>query len=70
MVTSRTMAKHRDLARQAGVDVYLTKPYTDNDLLGAAQQLTSTGWLADEPTAVLKSAMPQPPEEVALSRQA
>ena len=43
MVTSRTMAKHRDLARQAGVNVYLTKPYTDNDLLGAAHQLTSSG---------------------------
>lgn len=54
MVTSRTMTKHRELARHAGIDVYLTKPYTDDDLLKAAHQLTSSDWLADEATVVLK----------------
>jgi chemosensory pili system protein ChpA (sensor histidine kinase/response regulator) len=33
MITSRSMDKHRDQAMQAGVDFYLTKPYTDADLL-------------------------------------
>jgi len=33
MITSRSMDKHRDQAMRAGVDVYLTKPYTDAVLL-------------------------------------
>jgi chemotaxis protein histidine kinase CheA/ActR/RegA family two-component response regulator len=33
MITSRSMDKHRDMARQAGVDLYVTKPYTEGDLL-------------------------------------
>ncbi|OFZ67710.1 MAG: hypothetical protein A2V79_01900 [Betaproteobacteria bacterium RBG_16_56_24] len=33
MITSRSMDKHRDQAMRAGVDAYLTKPYTDADLL-------------------------------------
>ena len=33
MITSRSMDKHRDQAMQAGVDFYLTKPYTEVDLL-------------------------------------
>ena len=33
MITSRSMDKHRDQAMQAGVNIYLTKPYTDADLL-------------------------------------
>ena len=35
MITSRTMARHREMAREAGVNVYLTKPYSDAQLLGA-----------------------------------
>jgi chemosensory pili system protein ChpA (sensor histidine kinase/response regulator) len=33
MITSRSQQKHRDLATQAGVDGYVTKPYNDGDLL-------------------------------------
>ncbi|KXS33114.1 MAG: Chemotaxis protein histidine kinase-like protein [Candidatus Gallionella acididurans] len=33
MITSRSTEKHREQARRAGVDIYLTKPYTDTDLL-------------------------------------
>jgi chemosensory pili system protein ChpA (sensor histidine kinase/response regulator) len=33
MITSRTSDKHRGEATKAGVDVYLTKPYQDADLL-------------------------------------
>ncbi len=33
MISSRSMDKHREQAMQAGVDIYLTKPYTDADLL-------------------------------------
>ncbi|MFZ5523229.1 MAG: hybrid sensor histidine kinase/response regulator [Pseudomonadota bacterium] len=44
MITSRSMDKHRDQAMQAGVSIYLTKPYTDADLLkhvhGALQAST------------------------------
>ena len=33
MITSRSLDKHRHQAMSAGADVYLTKPYTDNELL-------------------------------------
>ena len=33
MITSRSMDKHRDQAMQAGVSIYVTKPYTDAALL-------------------------------------
>jgi CheY-like chemotaxis protein len=33
MISSRSMDKHRDQATRAGVDFYVTKPYTDSDLL-------------------------------------
>ena len=33
MITSRTTKKHRDMAKEAGVTDYLTKPYQDNELL-------------------------------------
>jgi chemosensory pili system protein ChpA (sensor histidine kinase/response regulator) len=33
MITSRSMDKHRRQAMSAGVSVYLTKPYTDQELL-------------------------------------
>lgn len=34
MITSRSMDKHRKQAELAGVSIYMTKPYTDTDLLG------------------------------------
>jgi chemotaxis protein histidine kinase CheA/ActR/RegA family two-component response regulator len=33
MITSRSQEKHRQLATQAGVDTYITKPYNDGELL-------------------------------------
>ena len=33
MITSRSTEKHRELAMRAGVDIYLTKPYTEEALL-------------------------------------
>ena len=41
MITSRSMDKHRKQAELAGVSVYMTKPYTDTDLLRAHPQLRS-----------------------------
>jgi chemotaxis protein histidine kinase CheA/ActR/RegA family two-component response regulator len=41
MITSRATDKHRDMANQAGVDLYLTKPYTDAELLGHVRRLTA-----------------------------
>jgi chemosensory pili system protein ChpA (sensor histidine kinase/response regulator) len=32
MITSRSSEKHRALAQDAGVDVFLTKPYTEDTL--------------------------------------
>jgi chemotaxis protein histidine kinase CheA/ActR/RegA family two-component response regulator len=42
MITSRTSAKHREEGIKAGVDVYLTKPYQDADLLTQVRNLTAT----------------------------
>lgn len=39
MITSRAGDKHRAIAADAGVDVYLTKPYLDADLLTHVRQL-------------------------------
>ena len=39
MITSRAGDKHRQMAEQAGVDVYLTKPYLDADLLAHVRTL-------------------------------
>jgi chemotaxis protein histidine kinase CheA/ActR/RegA family two-component response regulator len=41
MITSRTSAKHRAEGLKAGVDVYLTKPYQDADLLAQVRSLTA-----------------------------
>lgn len=38
MITSRSQDKHRRLAAQAGVDVYITKPYNDGELLRTIRQ--------------------------------
>jgi chemotaxis protein histidine kinase CheA/ActR/RegA family two-component response regulator len=42
MVTSRSMDKHRQMADQAGVTRYVTKPYTDDDLLDELAGLQAT----------------------------
>lgn len=39
MITSRSMEKHRTQALKAGVDVYLTKPYAEADLLRHVQRI-------------------------------
>ena len=42
MITSRTMAKHRQQAEQAGVNSYITKPFTEDEVLASVdRQLTS-----------------------------
>jgi chemotaxis protein histidine kinase CheA/ActR/RegA family two-component response regulator len=42
MITSRTMAKHRRQAEQAGVNSYITKPFTEDEVLASVdRQLTS-----------------------------
>lgn len=41
MITSRASDKHRDMAQEAGVDLYLTKPYTDATLIEHVKRLTS-----------------------------
>ncbi len=41
MITSRASDKHRILAEEAGVDLYLTKPYTDAALIEHVKRLTS-----------------------------
>jgi chemosensory pili system protein ChpA (sensor histidine kinase/response regulator) len=38
MITSRTTEKHREQAKAAGVDHYLTKPYQDTELLDLVDQ--------------------------------
>ena len=43
MITSRATDKHRQLALDAGVNVYLTKPYTDADLLAHVRSLLARG---------------------------
>ena len=38
MITSRTMAKHRQQAVSAGVSSYITKPYTEDEVLASIDQ--------------------------------
>ena len=39
MLTSRGAAKHRQMAKDLGAKAYLTKPYTEKDLMDVAQKL-------------------------------
>jgi chemotaxis protein histidine kinase CheA/ActR/RegA family two-component response regulator len=39
MITSRSMDKHRDQAKRAGVDAYVTKPYVDIELMNQMRGL-------------------------------
>jgi chemosensory pili system protein ChpA (sensor histidine kinase/response regulator) len=41
MITSRLASKHREYAQQLGVDVYLGKPFAENELLGHVGQFTA-----------------------------
>lgn len=40
MITSRSQDKHRNLAMQAGVDAYVTKPYNEGNLMQIISQVT------------------------------
>ena len=42
MITSRSTEKHRSQAKAAGVNVYLTKPFSEEDLLEHLAQLTGS----------------------------
>jgi chemotaxis protein histidine kinase CheA/CheY-like chemotaxis protein len=46
MITSRATDKHRQAALDAGVNLYLTKPYTDGELLGHVRQLLAVAGAA------------------------
>jgi chemosensory pili system protein ChpA (sensor histidine kinase/response regulator) len=39
MITSRTTLKHKQMAEEAGIDFYLTKPVQDDELLNKIQSL-------------------------------
>jgi chemosensory pili system protein ChpA (sensor histidine kinase/response regulator) len=39
MITSRTMQKHRQQAMEAGADLYVTKPFSEDDLLSSIEGL-------------------------------
>jgi chemosensory pili system protein ChpA (sensor histidine kinase/response regulator) len=43
MITSRSTERHRELARTAGVDVTLGKPYSEDGLLGLVANLLQSG---------------------------
>jgi CheY-like chemotaxis protein len=45
MITSRSTEKHREQAMRAGVDFYLTKPYTDADLLKHVHSAMQAGFV-------------------------
>ena len=38
MITSRSQDKHRELAQNAGVSAYITKPYNEGELLKLIRQ--------------------------------
>ena len=59
MITSRAGDKHRKIADEAGVSVYLTKPYLDADLLAHVRHLCST------PDATAERQTRQTPEVIA-----
>jgi len=43
MITSRSGDKHRERARRAGANAYLTKPYKEAELIGTIQNLLAEG---------------------------
>ena len=46
MITSRIAEKHREHARQLGVDHYLGKPYSEEELLGLVQRYAAEATVA------------------------
>lgn len=50
MITSRSTEKHREQAMRAGVDFYLTKPYTDADLLKHVHDALQAGFVHEVAT--------------------
>jgi chemotaxis family two-component system sensor histidine kinase/response regulator PixL len=46
MLTSRGSEKHRQLAKTLGANAYFTKPYIEQQFLGAVQELLVTGQLS------------------------
>ncbi|MGD8421907.1 MAG: response regulator, partial [Gammaproteobacteria bacterium] len=38
MITSRTMAKHRQQAEKVGVNRYITKPFTEDEVLASIDE--------------------------------
>ena len=48
MITSRSMDKHREQAMRAGVDIYVTKPYTDAELLQHVRNALQPGFVRAE----------------------
>ncbi|MEL6440600.1 MAG: hybrid sensor histidine kinase/response regulator [Cyanobacteria bacterium J06621_8] len=49
MLTSRSGAKHRNLAKQLGADGYFTKPYVEQDFLGEVNQILTQNQQAIAP---------------------
>jgi chemosensory pili system protein ChpA (sensor histidine kinase/response regulator) len=43
MITSRTAEKHRNRAAELGVDLYLGKPYQEDELLKHLREMTGVG---------------------------
>ncbi len=43
MITSRTAEKHRNRAAELGVDLYLGKPYQEEELLKHLREMTGVG---------------------------
>jgi chemosensory pili system protein ChpA (sensor histidine kinase/response regulator) len=52
MITSRSTEKHREQAMRAGVDFYLTKPYSDADLLKHVHNALQPGFVHEVVAAV------------------
>jgi chemosensory pili system protein ChpA (sensor histidine kinase/response regulator) len=45
MITSRTADKHRNHAAELGVDLYLGKPYQEDELLSHLREMTGVAAL-------------------------
>ncbi len=43
MITSRSTEKHIEMAKKTGVEAYLTKPYSENELMDVIMQYSDTG---------------------------
>ena len=61
MITSRTAEKHRNRARELGVDLYLGKPYQEAELLKYLREMLDVQATAWEFTAVRPAKAPAAP---------